>query len=62
MDNKGYDPQRELRLRNIPKKTIEEVKNVASHIGMTGSEFIKSKVLDFILQYPEHYRKPMNKD
>lgn len=58
----NYAADKELRLRNVPKSTIQEVKNVAAHVGLTAGEFLKGKIIDIMIMYPEHYRKPMPKD
>lgn len=52
-------PDRQIRIRNVPAKTVDELKNVCQHIGISMGEFCKSKLIDWLSSVPDHYKKPM---
>lgn len=50
---------RELRIYGVPAATSREIKNIAAHLGVKVSDFMKPKVAEIAKSYPEHMRKPM---
>jgi hypothetical protein len=60
-NNEGKKPRRaygELRIYGV-HKTAEELKNIADHVGINTSDFLKPHLKEIVSKYPEHYRKPM---
>ena len=52
-------PDRQIRIRNVPTKTIEELKNASKHVGISMGTLLKGKLIDWLAELPEHYKKPM---
>lgn len=46
----------EVRIKNIPDRTVQELKNIAAHLGITVSAMLKPKLREIIESYPTNYR------
>jgi hypothetical protein len=54
--------ERELRIVGVPKNKAQEIKNIASHMGVAMSDLLKSKLPQIIESYPPHMRTaPLDK-
>jgi ribosome biogenesis protein Nip4 len=53
---------KEIRVRRISSTMHEHVQNVADHIGVSVTDFMKVKTLDYLTTVPPEYLKPFKKD
>lgn len=60
MAKKRSELDTELRIKGVSTKTKEEVMNIAGHLGITMSAFLKPKLKEIINTYPEKMREPQS--
>lgn len=53
---------KEIRIDRVSPMMHEEVKNIAAHLGISVTDFLKTQLLHIIAAQPKHYREPMPKD
>ena len=51
---------RHIQVSGVGNTLHFETKNIAGHLGVSMSDFIKTKIADVVHSYPDHYKKPMN--
>jgi hypothetical protein len=51
-----------LRIEGVHDDLHEELKNIASHCGVTISNFMRPKLRDISNSYPDHMKKPRVKE
>jgi metal-sulfur cluster biosynthetic enzyme len=55
--------RRDIRVTNLSTNQHLQIKNIASHVGCSMGELIKSNVHIILQQYPKDYRdSPLSKD
>lgn len=52
---------REIRIRRVSVMMEEDIKNIAAHLGISVTDYLKVNLLALISNAPAHYRKPMEK-
>lgn len=48
----------ELRIQGVSEKSRLEANNIAKHLGVSISTFLRPEISKIIASYPEHMRKP----
>lgn len=59
--NKKIKENNHLEIRNIPRETLEPLNNIAKHLGVTMTEFLKPHMRKIIDKYPEYKNSKSNK-
>jgi hypothetical protein len=59
---KKYPLLPEIRITGCSEKTRDEVHNIADHIGVTTTAFLKQKLREITDSYPAHMKLPIKKD
>jgi hypothetical protein len=61
--NKEKSPDHiKLWIYGAPRTLASDLKNIADHKGIARNQFLKSELHKIRDSYPEHMRKPFNKD
>ena len=53
---------KELRIGRVSDMMHEHVKNVADHVGVSMTDFMKVTTLHFLTTVPKNYLEPFKKD
>ena len=56
----NYDKDGEIRIKTVPSKNIQALHNIADHIGVDFSAFMKTEIRKIIDSYPEKYLQPIS--
>lgn len=59
MDNQKREA--EIRVRTFKKRTVLQLKNIASYYGLTVAEFVKQELMRVISTTPEHIKDYQSK-
>jgi hypothetical protein len=53
--------KQEFRITGVGRPLYDDVKSIVSHIGVSMSDYLKTKIADAIKSEPPHYKKPLEK-